>query len=230
MLPSGIWWEQFRQATCMPLNCFCEGAGNLFIRQPVNTLTNLFFVAIGILILRIPQKHIPAKLNTTLGLTVITLGLTSFYYHMSLTFSGQWLDNLGMYIIASFVFSSNLWREFRPKRFFISMGTMSVISGVVAYFYPDARRELFAATIILGFSGEMISLARGLRGHMIYLGLTIVCFIIGISFWYVDLTKIWCEPTLWINGHGLWHTFIALTCWFYYQYLKSRSQHEVQAP
>ncbi|HSD82293.1 MAG TPA: ceramidase domain-containing protein [Anaerolineae bacterium] len=43
-------WVMWRPATCLPDACFCEALGDGFIRQPIDTWSNLAFVLVGVLI------------------------------------------------------------------------------------------------------------------------------------------------------------------------------------
>jgi hypothetical protein len=44
-------WNSMRPATCLPADCFCEAVRDQLVRQPVNALSGLSFVGVGLLVL-----------------------------------------------------------------------------------------------------------------------------------------------------------------------------------
>jgi dihydroceramidase len=112
-------WAGWRPATCLPDACFCEPISDGFIRQPMNTWSNLAFVLVGLLILEDVLR--PASTRSNLlaqrrtygviyGTAVILIGLGSWFYHASLTFIGQWFDVMGMYLLGTFMVLYNIAR------------------------------------------------------------------------------------------------------------------------
>ena len=112
-------WSMWRPATCMPDACFCEAIGAGFIRQAIDTWSNLAFVLVGLLILEdvlrssstrsslLAQRHVYGFVYV---FAVILIGLGSWFYHASLTFVGQWFDVMGMYLLGTFMVLYNIAR------------------------------------------------------------------------------------------------------------------------
>jgi hypothetical protein len=112
-------WAAWRPATCMPAACFCEAIGAGFIRQPIDTWSNLAFVLMGLLILEdvlrlsSTRSNLLAQRRTygvVYAVAVILIGLGSWFYHASLTFIGQWFDVMGMYLLGTFMVVYNVAR------------------------------------------------------------------------------------------------------------------------
>jgi hypothetical protein len=118
-------WESWPPATCLsePLGCFCERPRPSLVRQPSNTFSNLAFSLVGVVVLlecieqqrwQQQQQHkqygrYAATAEEQLGtafaclyaVSQIVLGAGSAWYHASLTFQGQWIDNAAMYLTVS---------------------------------------------------------------------------------------------------------------------------------
>jgi hypothetical protein len=112
-------WAAWRPATCLPDACFCEAIGTGFVRQPIDTWSNLAFVLVGLLILEDVWRSSSTRSSLlarrrVYGLVyvfaVILIGLGSWFYHASLTFVGQWFDVMGMYLLGTFMVLYNVAR------------------------------------------------------------------------------------------------------------------------
>jgi len=96
----------WRPATCLPADCFCEAVRPEGLAQPVNTLTSLGYVLLGLWALaggvRRPDgdRH-TAALMSAVGVALALLGLGSTSYHGTVTFVGQVLDVAGMYLLGT---------------------------------------------------------------------------------------------------------------------------------
>ena len=105
-------WEGLSPATCVP-NCFCEAVGlDGSLRQPVNTWSSTAFILAGVWLFALingrADKHGPRFENAYAILRAscaIIIGIGSAFLHASLTLVGQFLDVLGMYLLATFMLS-----------------------------------------------------------------------------------------------------------------------------
>ena len=101
-------WTSWQPATCLQSGgCFCEAArSGEAILQPANTWSSFAYVVVGVWIwLSGGQVAAGAPYNRltmyTVGVSTVIIGLGSAFYHASLTFTGQFFDILGMYLLAA---------------------------------------------------------------------------------------------------------------------------------
>jgi hypothetical protein len=86
------------------------------------------------------------------GVADIVLGLGSAYYHASLTFSGQFLDNMGMMFVVIWCLCYNfvrLTKYFRTIPFLASYTGLVSITGFLNIYVPETRRFLFGIVILI---------------------------------------------------------------------------------
>jgi hypothetical protein len=105
-------WNSMQPATCLPDQCFCEVTHDQLVRQPVNALSGLSFVGVGLfwLVLR-RRKHVHAVSESDrrdpaeylLATAAVILGAGTVFYHASLTLVGQTVDLFGMYLLVTVV-------------------------------------------------------------------------------------------------------------------------------
>ena len=225
-------WAGWRLATCMPNSCFCEATRDGFlVRQPANTYSNLSFVLVGLLILgqagtrregtRPPRAH-----SMVYGLAVTAIGAGSFFYHASLTFTGQWFDLMGMYLLATFIALYNLSR-LRPLGglvFATAYVVLNTILGIVLAVNPAIRIRLFSGLIWIGLALEVIILLTHRPNIKTrYFIASLVAFIVAYIIWTLDENGTLCAPASLVQGHAIWHVLTALAAGLLFVYYRSET-------
>lgn len=229
-------WDALRQATCMPNNCFNEAISSGNIRQPINAWSSLAFVFAGFIIffesVRIPNNsnrdsNVMVKypiFGIFYGMILIYIGLTSAFYHATLTFLGQTLDVLGMYLLATYLVLYGLAR-------ILKLGVSSIIlsyvlsNAILIYFLitaPQYRRYIFALLIIITLVLELYGHRQAkLSRQTNYLILAVILFGISFIIWNLDMSKnIFSENSL-FQGHAIWHIGGAISATLLYYYYRS---------
>ena len=157
----------WRPATCMPDACFCEAIGSGFIRQPIDTWSNLAFVLVGLLILEDVLRPSSARSNLLAqrrvygiiyAVAALLIGLGSWFYHASLTFVGQWFDVMGMYLLGTFMVLYTIAR-LRPlsgRAFTLSYVLFNVALGFSLIVVPELRRYLFGILLVVTIVLEVV--------------------------------------------------------------------------
>jgi dihydroceramidase len=221
-------WDAMQPATCLPDGCFCERVSTTEpIRQPVNTVSSLAFVLIGIWILVVAgqasQPH-PFTLGhrVMLGLSIVLIGVGSAFYHASMTFVGQFFDILGMFLMTSLMLAYALQRVFDWPFWTAATAyfALNAVLTVIQLLIPETRRYIFAVVLMLALLVEVVvwfrlEPARDYRWMWFGLGGFALAWII----WLLDNSKLVCAPDSVLQGHAVWHVLgaMAAACtWAWY--------------
>ncbi|MFT3710466.1 MAG: ceramidase domain-containing protein [Archangium sp.] len=222
-------WEGWELATCMPNDCFCEAVRDGSIRQPSNTWSSLTFCIATFAML-------PALLSGRFGnrltkleawlfaIAVFLVGVTSAFYHASLSFLGQWLDVQSMYLLVVLALAVNLdaFRPGKAKRFLATYVALNVTFGVLLFYVPAFRRFAFGGVILAVIATEVMLRRAKLRDWNAK-PLIAAAVLQGIAFviWNLDRTHLVCDPTFAIQGHAVWHTLGACASFALWRYFTS---------
>lgn len=214
-------------ATCVETGCFCEPPAGVVPEQLVAALSSLVFVVLG---LWAALGTVPPSKERTLiplaGLAIVFIGASSFVYHATLTFVGQFLDIFSMYTFGWLLALGALWRSGRLSgrasvMWFVGL---SVVLGVVQAVYPDARRILFALLLL---PGVILELTPRVTGHplasprvrWVYGGLATM--VVAYVIWVLDQTPVLCNPAGFAYGHAVWHALGAVAAYFVTRHYRS---------
>lgn len=231
-------WSAWRPATCMPAHCFCEAVRDGVVRQPANTLSSLAFVGAAVLVAMAvarggsaasrhaaPLRRVSGY-SIVLVLALLVIGFGSAFYHASLTFVGQVVDVLGMYLVATFVVLY-AYRRVARLRGWVVVGAYLLANAVLVVLLvqlPEVRRHAFAVVLLAGLAAELhrrrsrpTVLDRRLLASAV--GLLAIAFAI----WALDLTRVVCDPHSPLQGHAAWHVLGAAAAWQLYRYYRSES-------
>lgn len=221
-------WSAWRPATCMPAGCFCEGIRDGLVRQPANTVSGLAFVGVGLLVVfsgRMAPGAAPGAgglLRTRrvypalFGGAAVLIGLGTAFFHASLTFAGQTVDVLGMYLLVTFLLVYDLSRlAHLSERLMLALyvaGNAGLFLLLVAA--PELRRYVFAALVAAVLALEMLLRRRGgVRMRAQYLAGAVLVLGAGFAAWVLDLTGVACDPDSIVQGHAVWHLAGAGAVW-----------------
>ncbi len=229
-------WTSWQPATCLQAGgCFCEAArSGEAILQPVNTWSSFAYVFVGIWIALGAATAVAGTpynrvTKYAVGLSTVIIGLGSAFYHASLTFTGQFFDILGMYLLAALMLVYALQRLCGwtlTQAVLIYLGFNAVLS-VVQIALPDTRRYLFALVLLAALGVEVWYRRHAqptLQPLWLHLGLGL--FAVAFIVWIFDSTGVVCAPASLVQGHALWHTLgaLAVGCLHRY-YVSERPKH-----
>lgn len=158
------------------------------------------------------------------GAASLLIGVGSAFYHASLTFSGQFFDVLGMFMLATLMLVY-AFERIRNLRFTATIRLYLVIVlflSVLQISLPDTRRFVFALALIIALFFE----ARYLKQQtpiidVNKLRLGIILLAVAYLIWILDNARIVCFETSLMQGHALWHLLGAASVWLLYQYYAS---------
>jgi hypothetical protein len=215
------WASRARPATCLDTHCFCEAVNPGAMLQPANTLSSLVYVGLGAWALArvVRGSGFGASPSRVLvpGAAVVTcaVGLSSAFFHANLTFLGQYLDVLSMYVLGALIVSGALWRGgFVPERGALAVFLATTMAlGVAQYLEPELRRVMFALVLVPGIALEHLTGVHGPAASpaaLRPLRAGVILLVVAYAFWLLDQWQVLCWPESWFQGHAVWHTLTAV--------------------
>jgi hypothetical protein len=226
LVATQAWTERARPATCLDTHCFCEARHAGLLEQPANTLSSMAYLALGLWALarlaRGPGSGPGSDpgssrvLVPAVALAACAVGLSSAYYHATLTFLGQYLDVMSMYLLGALLVCGALWRRstLGERGALVLFVGMAVALGVAQYVEPELRRVLFALVLLPGIVLESTARVHGgaRSGHdLLPLRVGVGLLVLGYGFWLVDQWRLLCWPDSWFQGHAVWHVLTAVS-------------------
>jgi hypothetical protein len=165
--------------------------------------------------------------TTAFGILVIFVGLTSLFYHVSLTLVGRWLDYLGMYSIVSFTVVYNLarLRILHNRTFVLAYAVLMLCLGIpmVAISSLNVKRLLLLISILgmLALEAIIYWVRRPLHSYPGYLlsAVGILALATGINL-LDEYGKICTPNSLW-QWHAVWHFLTAVVLGLLYLYFRT---------
>lgn len=205
---------------------WCEERVSGWIGEPSNTWSNLAYVAAGLWIIADSRRR-GSRAGQAFGVAVIVMGALSFYYHATNNFLTQALDFLGMYLSLFFVAAVNLRRMGWPRRGLEALYLGACAAATLAL-WPAHRAGFAIQFVVLGtgiviLGTEMIARAKekSVRPLGWFLA-TIATLVAAQACSLIDLKRVWCEPSHWLQGHAAWHVIGAaafpMMYWYYKEY------------
>ncbi len=212
--------DDWRPATCLPDACFCEAVRPEGLAQPVNAVTSLTYVLLGLWsmwggVRRPPAARAEATLMAVAGGVLVLLGLGSTVYHGSLTFVGQVLDVQGMYLLGALLIVGALLRRGVvgvpvAVGLFVAGTVLLLVSQVLS---PDSRRVLFALVLLPGIVLEALPATTGVPWRSSATApfrVGVALLVVAYGLWLLDDAGVLCDPTSVWQGHGIWHVLTAV--------------------
>ncbi len=184
----------------------CEAGLSAVPQQPVNTYSNLAYLAAGIY----PGVLLDTPAVYVFTFSMIYLFIGSTLYHATSTGWGGMLDVTAIYVVysalavyaAAVLFGAPDW---------LTPALMFVVAGGAAYVLsPRYHRSMHLKIgIFLGGAYALVLVQMGFRGHWEpwpYLLASIIAFALAFLFWTMDRRRTFPFPR-W--GHGFWHILTA---------------------
>jgi hypothetical protein len=229
-------WTNWKPASCMPANCFCEAIHDGTVAQPANTWSSFAFVLVGLLVVgqaREDVRRLRSSLMTrqlaypmVYGIALAVIGLGSAFYHASLTFAGQAVDVMGMYLLVCFILLYNISRltAFNGKTFVLAYFALNLALAYVLLEFPALRRYIFGVIVVVALWPEYrVRTQKKPQINGFFLQAAWWTLIVAFIIWTLDIAKILCNPNSWLQGHALWHILGAVAAGLLYWYYRSEN-------
>jgi hypothetical protein len=220
--------------------CFCETPREGLVAQPANTLSNLGFITVGLVIAawadaqrRRGFRDGPANPITRgsfhpalFAVVTALLGPGSMALHATLTRWGGHVDVASMYLFAALLVTHGLGRiaPLPPPRFLAAWALLS--SGLVAtkLWVPISSDFVFGAVLAAAAAIDLAVRRRrpDLRRDGRLLALGGAFFAVAFAIWLPSRSGgALCVPGSWLQGHAAWHVLCALAAGSLFLYLRS---------
>jgi hypothetical protein len=230
-------WAGWGYATCYP-GCFCEVFRPGGIVQPISSWSNFFYLAAGLFILgslSLPGAAGEGNLirrsrgfAAGFGIAVVCIGLTSLFFHVSLTQFGRWLDYMGMYAFAAYalLYSLTRLRSGGGRAFLVAYVILLAALGALWVYLPAGRRVVLGG-LILGIVLVEAYAHRVRRPFSIRtrrLIAALACFLAAYAVNMADEAGLICAPESAWQWHAVWHLLTAASTLLLYAYYRSERE------
>jgi len=215
---TGAPWSRFEPANV----AFCEPRLDAWIVEPGNAWSSLAYIAVAAwLFVRVVREHRHVLL--LVASTSLAVGITSFAFHATGTFAGQFFDEASMFFISSLMVTLAIrrLRDWRTMQCAVCYSTMVVVltalltvvktSGIIAFTVQITVAILLEVYLALRYRGT----AR--HGAM---WTALALYLLASVLWLGDLMRILCDPKIAhvVSGHIAWHILTAACLAVYYRY------------
>ncbi|EEQ38575.1 putative alkaline ceramidase [Clavispora lusitaniae] len=212
-----------------------------YIAESLNTVTNAGFIALASFAIYNAHKNKVEFRFVLSAFGFLLVGIGSWWFHMTLRYEYQLLDELPM-IYATCIPFWSVFSEFRSTRSSWAVGVgiftaANILTAVYLHFKDPTIHQAGYALLNVGIIIESIRLtqkhihdaaeARKMNRTMIF-GVSI--FLLGYFLWNLDIhlcesarskRREWGMPYGFVlEGHGWWHLFTGIGVYFYLVYVE----------
>lgn len=220
-LPEGCPWSGFTP----PNVDWCEQELCALVVNPANTWSNALYLVLGVWMWRHARRTGRDDLRA-FGPASVAVGVFSFLYHASYTWLLQFFDFVGMFLFCFVVLARNArrlgWVSAQGETRFLLIGVVAASALVPVLFEAGIPIQGSVALCIVAALGQEARLRRGAEAPLpraYWLGLALLGAA-GLAS-LLDVTRVWCEPTSWLQGHALWHVLSAAALLAFYRFYEA---------
>ena len=213
-------WTPLRELGGLPNVKWCEETLCGVIAEPANTWSNLAYIIVAAWLWWFTRKDESRTLRFWAPVA-FWVGLTSFVYHMTVSFLTQVFDFWGMYFFFGLVLLLNLIRMGKLgadqlfKTLYLSIGGLTVFTVIIAKLHLPVQGIVAVMLVLILFTEFLASRSsKSPVGHR-FLGLSLVAVAIAFAFSASDAMGARCDPKDHLfQGHAIWHVFGSISMAF----------------
>lgn len=148
----------------------------------------------------------------TLYYSLVPIGITSFYFHASLSLLGQLLDEFSIIftiILSLHYINSHVYKFFNTRLLYL----VNISQVFLMFTWPDYNRLIF---FIYGFYFWQFLRRVKLQlppDNIYYINISEYLFALSVTCWVIDY--FFCVKT--INFHALWHVLIGVMAYYLFK-------------
>jgi hypothetical protein len=208
-LPPGCTWSGFTP----PNVDWCEREACAWIVNPADTWSNLAYLLGALAMWRLARRSGRSDL-VHFAPASLAVGVFSFAYHASYTWLLQFFDFVGMFVFCFLVLARNAvrlgWVAPRRERAVWLSCTLAASACVPPLFYAGIPIQLTVFVLILASIAQELALFRSNEpaAYASYWA-ALALLAAASAFSLADVTRAWCDPESWLQGHALWHVLSA---------------------
>jgi hypothetical protein len=220
---------------------YCElNQFSKFLRQPMNSYSNLAFLFFGISVIGLGLSDYKNKktgnplyafssYSILQGIYFCYLFLGSTYYHASLTWTAQRVDMNATYALTlgllGYAVFRNLLSFSKQEKYLqiVVIAALLILNYLFIYIHL-----LISSSILLPFLFLLVGIQIAFflykntkQFNTQFLILSIVSMIVAIVVRTLDVKKIGCDPLSIFQGHALWHLLTGMGGYFMYLFYRS---------
>jgi hypothetical protein len=215
---------------------FCEASATGWVRQPVNTWSNLGFVVAGLAVawhardrgrLGLTMGAHPA-LATAYAVLVVVLGPASMAMHATQSRHGGDLDVASMVLVAAFALGYAAMRVLRRGPAFlaaafpllVAAGMLVYATGAEARLVRHAGNAAFAVMLLAAIALEVALWQRpDVRQDRWFGAAAVLALASAFAVWQLGRTgRASCDPSALLQWHGVWHLLCALAAYLLFRH------------
>ncbi|MGB1018597.1 MAG: ceramidase domain-containing protein [Chitinophagales bacterium] len=231
---------------------FCEhnNMGTSLV-QTSNTWSNLGFLLTGLIMLFMGIKDTKLKeenktnlllkypvFSIIIGISILYLFVGSFFYHASVTYFFQMIDQTGMYAILLGFMAYNvfrIWPSFKDKTGKTKSSHHWIIFGLLIFdilfltvLWKIIDINILFTSLALSFIAFSVVYTKKTKAEKftkVLLYAAVIVYLTSMSIWIMDRSNIFCDPQSLFQGHALWHLLNAVALMLIY--FSYRSEHNI---
>lgn len=239
-------WEKFTVDKKVPAS-FCEQLHlSNPVRQPVNTFSNIVYLAVAIIVLKKTRESYISRSNYRItadngyallfGVLLLYVFGASTFYHASLIDAAHKLDYSAVFSFSLYpiMFLLNRWWLRRHgmllniqkrKTTAVFFSAFLAVNLLLIFFTPKGKESLAAIILVMIFLGLAIATVIFEKENpgLNYLILSISSLLIAILWFELDKYKILCNPASYFQPHSLWNICVGISAFYFYLYIRVES-------